>query len=103
VCMLAILCKSSWVYFNEQKLQLMPQLHHSDAGWSVSLDKQMIFTKNMRQLSAAVQAWFGSLWIFSIEYPRALQKTCTFVEMGLLRGSGRMLASVKKWANRLLR
>jgi len=86
-------------------LQLHPQLRKASVGgWSVTADKQDLFSASMKSFSTAAQAWFATFWVFSIEYPPFISKTYLFIEKVLLhQGSGKAPAVVTKWANRLVR
>jgi len=86
-----------------QDLPLLPRLQLRENGWHLSADGMMLLTSPMKSASVAVEAWFASFWVLTIEYLQGLKGCCAFMEKALLRVPGRATAATTKWANRLLR
>ncbi len=85
-----------------QNLPLTPVIIKDGENWSIAIDRIVIFSEPLRSFALAVQTWFASFWVLSIQYPKCVNNTCLFYEKVFLNGKGKVPASISKWANRLL-
>jgi hypothetical protein len=86
----------------QENIPLIPAMHKKGDGWALSVDGAIIFS-GMKSFGTAMQTWFASFYILSIEFPVEVRETCNFIEKVLMgEGKGKVSSVLRKWANRLL-
>jgi len=73
--------------------------------WNVHLDETALFTIPLKTYTKALEAWYATFWVFSVQYPETLSLSCSFLEKycigkkisvsGVVRRLGEKVAGVK--------
>ncbi len=58
----------------------------NDDGWTVHLDGVKL-VETLSTYQQALEAWFSTFFIFSVEYPKPLKNTCMFLERYVVENS----------------
>lgn len=81
---------------------MTPVMHEEQPGvYQIRVDGIDVLEKSAETFQHAIEAWFGSFWIFALVYPPQLVNTLTFIERVLLKGPGKLPSAVVMWAKRL--
>ena len=69
--------------------------------WALVFDGVRILD-GMTTFSAALQSWYATFFVFSVEYTSSLKHSCVFFEKYLLRRNVFATSAVTRLANRIL-
>ena len=54
-------------------------------NWMIFFDGQQLVLESMTSSTTALEAWLATFWVFSVQYPEALRKTCLFLEKYIIQ------------------
>ena len=65
------------------------------------VEDEKLVTQDVTKFRQAVECWFASFWVFSLQYPMKLSKTLHLIEYALVQCTATAPSSLCSWAERL--
>jgi len=59
---------------------LLPCIVAVGTQWTVYVDGSCLLSKPVSSYIRALEAWYSTFWVFSVEYPQTMCNCCMFIE-----------------------